>query len=179
MCYYPAMTTVPEAISRLPVDVKRRLPIPLMNQAEDGTHSFVAINGKTVLRILEEELCGICGEKLGFASAFVSGPLSFQNRAYADPPFHPACAEFAMTVCPHIIIPHAKRATDDRLDREVGKVYNAAGSVFEKPQEWVIAIAPTRETVAHFTSEGLLIRCGNPTKRISYMYDESGKLVRQ
>src|SRR5688572_15593014 len=106
---------MPESIKRLPVDEKRGLPIPLMNQAPDGTHSFVAINAKTVLRILEERLCGICGEPLSFASAFVSGPLSFQNRAYADPPFHPACAEFAMTVCPHIVIGHAKRATDARL----------------------------------------------------------------
>lgn len=170
---------MPESIKRLPVDEKRGLPIPLMNQAPDGTHSFVAINFKTVMRILEEKLCGICGEKLGFASAFVSGPLSFQNRAYSDPPFHPDCARFAMTVCPHIVIPHAQRATDTRVEREVGKVQNGPGAVAQKPQEWIIAIAPTAETVAHMSNVGLLIRCGKPTRAIRYTYDDSGKLVRK
>lgn len=169
---------MPESIKRLPVDEKRGLPIPLMNQAPDGTHSFVAINARTVMRILEEKLCGICGEGLSFAAAFVSGPMSFQNRAYSDPPFHPACAEFAMTVCPHIVIGHAQRATDNRVMREAGEVKLGPGATLDKPQEWVIAIAPTSETTAHFTREGLLIRCGKPTRRISYAYDESGKLVR-
>lgn len=171
---------IPEAIKRLPWDEKRNLPIPKMNQIpEGGGHSFVAINAKSVRECIEKQLCGICGEKLSFASAFVSGPLSFQNRTYADPPFHPACAEFAMTVCPHIVIPHAKRATDERLEREVGQVYSDANAVLDKPQEWVIAIAPTRETRAELSREfGLLIRCGKPTKRISYVYDDSGKLVR-
>lgn len=169
---------MPPQIAALPVDAKRGLPIPLMNQAPDGTHSFVAINGKTILRILQEKLCGICGTKLGFASAFVSGPLSFQNRAYSDPPFHPECAMYAMTVCPHIVISHAQRATETRLDREVGQTYTGPGAVTHKPQEWIIAIAPTAETVAHFTNEGLLIRCGKPTRAIRYTYDDNGKLVR-
>lgn len=170
--------TMPPQIAALPVDERRGLPIPFMNQRGDGTHDFLSIYVENVVACVRDKLCGICGQPLKFASAFVGGPLATRNRRYSDPPFHPACAEYSMTVCPHIIISHAKRATETRLERESGPVYTHETATLDKPQEWYIGIAPTAETSLRGDETGIVITSGPHTRRIRYYYDESGKLVR-
>jgi hypothetical protein len=149
-----------------------------MNQRPDGSHDFLSIYGPHVVACVRDKLCGVCGQPLSFASAFVGGPLSTKNRVYSDPPFHPKCAEFSMTVCPHILISHAKRATEARIARESGKVLHHETTTLDKPQQWFISIAPTAETGLRTDETGLVIFAGRPTRVIAYSYDESGKLVR-
>lgn len=168
---------MPPQIALLPVDERRGLPIPFMNQRGDGTHDFLAITASHVVACVRDRLCGICGQALSHGSAFVGGPLSTANRRYSDPPFHPACARFAMTVCPHIIISHARRASEARLERESGKVLVHETSTLDKPEEWFVAIAPTAETTLRADPTGIVITSGPHTRRIRYYYDESGKLV--
>lgn len=169
---------MPPQIAALPVDVRRKLPVPFMNQRPDGTHDFLSIYAPHVIACVRDGLCGICGQKLGFASAFVGGPLSTKNRAYSDPPFHPRCAEYSMTVCPHILISHARRATEVRLARESGKVLTHATAILDKPSSWYISISPTRETQMRADETGLVIIAGRGTRVTAYRYDDSGKLVR-
>lgn len=174
------MTTMPDMppeIAALPVDARRNLPIPFMNQRADGSHDFLSIYAPHVVACLTDNLCGVCGQPLSYASAFVGGPLSARSRVYTDPPFHPKCAEFSMTVCPHIVIPHAKRATESRMARESGPVVTHESATLDKPQEWVINIAPTVETRYEFRDDGIFIYSGKPTKRITYRYVDD-KLVR-
>ncbi|MEN1648456.1 hypothetical protein AAIH51_33530, partial [Pseudomonas aeruginosa] len=54
---------------------------------------------------LREGLCGMCGQKLGKAMAFVGGPISIKNRLFADLPMHESCAVYAMQACPFIAAP--------------------------------------------------------------------------
>lgn len=162
-----------ELLPDLPVDDRRKLPIPYMNRRFDGTWDFLSIYAPAVIKCLNEKLCGICGEPLKFASAFVGGPLSFQSRVYSDPPFHPECAKASMRLCPHMLISHAKRATE----RRAGNVITHESATLDKPQEWVIGIAPTSETTFELARDGIYIYPGRFTKRIAYPYGEDGKLT--
>lgn len=164
---------LPECLRDLPVDPKRKLPIPFMNQREDGTWNFLAIHFPTLLRCIRESLCGVCGKPLGYASAFVGGPLSAQSRVYSDPAFHPECAKAAMRLCPHILIGRMKRASEERIGEDATHHHLAT---LDKPAEWVIGIAPTRETEVRFAKDGAYIMPGKFTKTIRYPYDDEGRL---
>lgn len=157
----------------LPVDPKRKLPIPYMTQRDDGTHDFLSLYAPHVIKCLTDNLCGVCGKPLSFASAFVGGPLSARSRVYSDPPFHLECAKASMRLCPHILIGRMKRASAER----VGNAITHDSATLEKPEEWVIGIAPTNETRFDVRPDGIYIYPGKLTKRIVYTYDENGKLV--
>lgn len=140
------MSDLPETMQDLPIDPKRKLPIPMMNLRPDDPNDFdgeptvadfTAIWGPTVLRCGRERLCGICGKPLGYWIAFLGGPNSAASRAYVDPPFHPDCAEAALTLCPHIAIPHHKRAPEHRMS---GPTMVPEGFDSSRTEEWVMGI---------------------------------------
>lgn len=165
------VTSLPERLRDRPLDHRRKVPVPWMNENPDGTPNFVLINDRIVMECAEKHLCGICGKPLGYWIAFVGGPLSFANRAYTDPPFHRECAEAAMTLCPHISRKVHRRVPDEKLPEVAWK---ADGSVDEKPEFWVIGITRSFQMVPW--GRGILFRTGTMKQAIVYGYDEQGHL---
>jgi len=101
---------IPPGVTARPRDT-RGFPITFVTLIQsDGRPDFTTIDGEKILRCVEEGLCGVCGEDLpelyesGRQLAFIGGPLSCGNQNFLDPPMHVECAEYAMQVCPHIVI---------------------------------------------------------------------------
>lgn len=97
----------PPRIARLPHD-QRGYPIPWNVLRNDSGEPFFTVNDdRRAWRALREELCPICGERLGKWRWFVGGPRSaFDPHGwYLDLPGHHECQQFALTVCPYLAAP--------------------------------------------------------------------------
>lgn len=175
---------VPDFLTHLPFDQRRGLPVPYMNQAyPDGPDGpmrpdFTAIYGPAVMRCVRQRLCGICGKDLGYWAAFVGGPGSAASRLYSDPPFHPGCARYALTVCPHIVLPHHRRASAERVGRDAGLSHDVSAPKnmsTARAQAWVVGI--TRSFAIHYDRSGYPVIKAAPFKRTRrFEYDEDGHL---
>lgn len=90
-----------------------------------GRPAFEAVDPVKWARCVEERLCGICGESLGYWLVFIGGPVSVENRLFMDPAMHPECADYALEACPYLLgsSEHAsaetleRRAERDGIDR--------------------------------------------------------------
>src|SRR3954454_5930756 len=62
----------------------------------------------------------MCGTSLEYDIAFLGGPKGAESRSYTDPPMHVACAEAALTLCPHLhrhATPRGERTGDESEPR--------------------------------------------------------------
>ena len=95
----------PPRIAALPKD-ERGDPIFFTALVEPGGKpNYRAQDSVKCNLALREGLCGMCGQKLGKAMAFVGGPISIKNRLFADLPMHESCAVYALQACPFIAAP--------------------------------------------------------------------------
>jgi hypothetical protein len=101
------MIVMPPRIARLPRD-KRNLPVPWnVLTAADGTPFFTVNSDAKAWQALREQLCPICGERLGRWRWFVGGPRSAfdEHGWYLDLPAHRECMRFALVTCPYLAMP--------------------------------------------------------------------------
>ena len=171
---------VPDFLAHLPFDDRRGLPVPYMNQhfpdGDEGTMrvDFTAIWAPGVMKCAQERWCGVCGKALGYWVAFVGGPRSAASRTYQDPPFHPSCADFAMGVCPHIVLPHHRRASDARAGRDAGSSGEAGAprqAVMGRAETWVLGV--TRSYEMRFLDGYPVFRAApfKQTRTFGYIHD--------
>ncbi|MBO1413197.1 hypothetical protein [Streptomyces sp. FH025] len=132
------LSHLPPALAARPRDEKRGLPIPAVNVHDGGVVDFVTLNGTAALRLAHGRRCSLCDEPLAGLAAFLGGPMSAEMGYYSDPPMHEACAQAALTLCPHIARPHARRASARRVAEDTSI---PVGFTEEKPEEWVMVIA--------------------------------------
>jgi hypothetical protein len=95
------------APERIPRD-HRGYPIPWnVLRADDGTPFFTVNDDRKHWRALRQELCPLCGERLGRWRWFVGGPRSaFDPHGwYVDLPGHHECITFALATCPYLAAP--------------------------------------------------------------------------
>jgi len=83
-------------------------------------------NPLTHLAAILQELCPICGERLGKWRWFVGGPGSafHEHGWFIDLPGHVECIEFSLAACPYLASPNYLRHLDhlphaDRMPPEV------------------------------------------------------------
>lgn len=167
---------IPPFLEHLPVDPRRKLPVPVINQYEHGT-DFTAINGRKVTELAQARACGICGKALDYWLAFIGGPISYGSRQYADPPMHPACAEFSFTACPHMAIGRARRATDNHL---LTGATTADGFKLDKPQTWVMGITRSYTFTMQPAQGGGVVpvfRAAPFKSAKAFAYDDGGHLA--
>jgi hypothetical protein len=159
---------LPDRMRQLPRD-PRGYPIPhVVYRDGDGRAHFTINDTPTVLRVLKDDLCTICGQRLLRGRWFIGGPRSaFDPRgAYIDPPVHGECGHYALMVCPYLALPsYAKRIddrtlapddpihlfADDRCDNtrpEVFVAVHARGQKVERRGLQQITIKPTRPYIA-------------------------------
>lgn len=142
---------IPERVKKLPRD-ERGYPVPFFVQWFDETGQPTEWGiGKPDQRIADERkqhicrtknLCWICGDPLTYWIAFVGGPMSAHNAAFADGPMHVECAEFACMVCPHLAHPGAKRRPGGPMDETY-----APDGLIETPIEKCCVFITRRFTV--------------------------------
>jgi hypothetical protein len=109
-------TFAPERIKRLPVDPVRGMPVPWFVAWVEGKPEFRVADGRKYARAVRENLCWVCGERLGRYRAFVIGPMCTINRISAEPPNHRECAEFSLRACPFLTRPAMERRDTDLAD---------------------------------------------------------------
>lgn len=101
----------------LPKD-DRGFPIPVIIFRDPaGKPLFTANDTRVVNHCAANDLCGICGSKLGDDSRVLGGPLSalHERGVYIDSPLHHECGQYALQVCPYLVLSAYKSKQDMAL----------------------------------------------------------------
>jgi hypothetical protein len=101
-------TEMPDRIRHLPRNA-RGFPIPYFAEEVNGERDFRVVSAVKMAHAVRNDLCWVCGAKLGTYKAFVIGPMCGINRTISDPPSHRDCAIFSARNCPFLSSPLAKR----------------------------------------------------------------------
>lgn len=134
----PGLPPLTARIKTLPISANG-YPIPFFVAEVDGKPDFRIIDPHKTLKVVREDLCWICGGKLGVHRCFVGGPMMILNECGMEGPCHQECAFFSVQACPHMTVPDIQR-------REGGMPENAMmdpTSIKENPH--VFAIYTTRK----------------------------------
>jgi hypothetical protein len=127
-------TAIPGRLAARPVDPRRGIPVPYVNEDDDGSVNFAVINGGRVLECVRHRLCGLCGQPHEHQIAFVGGPGGFRMRVYTDPPGHVDCMRTAIALCPYLAIERHRR-------RGLSEATAAEGfTEMEKAQPVILAV---------------------------------------
>jgi len=111
---------MPNRLRQRPRD-RRGLPIPYGSlRAADGTVDFRAIDTRHVLTCVERRRCWACAQKLTRLIWFVGGPLCATNRVFSTTAMHRECAEYALQVCPFLVVPAMPYSDLDRRPAPLG-----------------------------------------------------------
>lgn len=173
LCPDPFHDDGPGRASRRPVDVvppparvralprnKVGYPIPWFAATmPDGERDLRVVDPAKVLQAIRDELCWVCGQRLGVFRAFVIGPMCAVNRITAEPPTHLECAQYAVRVCPFLVVPGMRRRSKDDIEWSP-----AAGDMIER-NPGVALIWVTRSFRAFNPSmgnAGVLFQLGEP-----------------
>lgn len=171
--YEPFNVPMPAAIAALP-KTEQGYPVPFINfVSEKGIPDLRVTDAMKVLRAVQEKLCGICGQKLGYWVVFVGGSVSIENRAFSDPAMHEECVRYAIQVCPYLAIkgfrhtPHVKLATE--LDSpnstfHANPLAPPAGS--ERPER--MGMYFTRDFEIEIVGKANFIIKASPAKRVEW-----------
>ena len=179
----PELEALPARMRDLPVD-RRDYPVPWFVAWVDAEPEFRAMDGEKWLRAVRENLCWVCGKRVGAFRTFVIGPMCGINRTTGEPPCHLECARWSARNCPFLSRPHMVRREDGlpeesetagiAIKRNPGvtllwttrsyRVFNdGAGKPLiqigepESVEWWAQGRAATREEVEHSVDTGLPI----------------------
>ncbi len=97
----------PNRLARLPRD-RRGFPVPWFVSWKDGEPRFPVVDAEKLSIAWNDELCWVCGDKLGAHRGWVVGPMSAVEGATPEPPSHYECAAFSVSNCPHLATPGAR-----------------------------------------------------------------------
>lgn len=99
---------LPPRLARRPVS-ERGFPVPWFCSFRDGKWDFVNLDPRKIGIAYNQQLCWLCGEKLGQYKAFCIGPMCSINRVTSEPAQHLECSRYAVAACPFLARPNAKR----------------------------------------------------------------------
>jgi hypothetical protein len=159
-----------------PVPVRRRLPLPPRMQVRmlslpllDGypVPFFAAVvDGEQTLLVrdqakhqacIEQDLCWICGQRLGVFKTFAIPPVLALHRISFEPPSHIECAEYAIQAFPFILLPTSQRGDGGCEEGISGRIMtlmlNAGVGVLWTTKTW---------TEGRTTREAMMV-LGEPT----------------
>lgn len=103
----------PDRIRSLPLD-SRGFPVPWFVDWDKGEPVFPAMDPANLASAIRNDLCWVCGGKLGRHRVYVIGPMCVANGISSEPPSHLECAEFAARNCPFLANPNMKRVPRER-----------------------------------------------------------------
>ncbi|MGO7044343.1 hypothetical protein ACCT07_02725 [Rhizobium johnstonii] len=154
---------MPDRIRSLPRNAKG-FPIPYFAEEVNGERDFRIVSAVKMAHAVRNDLCWVCGSRLGIYKAFVIGPMCGINRTISDPPSHKDCAVFSAKNCPFLSSPLAKR-------REAGLPDggNEAAGFMLKRNPGAIGVWVTksyRPFRPHRGNDGILFSIGEPVEVI-------------
>lgn len=150
----PELPALPDRIKRLPVSERGYL---------DGVPDFRVIGPNKVADAYRNQLCWVCGEKLGSFKAFLIGPMCAINRVSSEPPSHRDCAEFSARACPFLARPHAHRRESNL---PTGVCEPAGVGISRNPG--VALVWVTKKFRAFRAPNGVLFDVGEPLEVVWY-----------
>lgn len=163
---------IPDRLAHLPIDEKWGLPVPYFVQWLDVNHDghykpeFRIADGDAWAKCIQDEVCWICGQKLGVYRAFVIGPMCSINRVSADPPGHRECMEYATQVCPFMVNPKFERREANR-PKECGQI--AGFGIMRNPGVMLLWVTRRGEYKIVDGNPGVLFRLsGEPVHHAWY-----------
>lgn len=139
--------------------IHRGYPVPFFVAWIDGVPDFRVADTARFEECRRFERCWLCGKPLGAHRVFVIGPMCTVNRVSSEPPSHRSCAEYAATVCPHIVNPEAKR----RAKTLPAKHRPPAGQMV-RDNPGVVAVWESKTYQFFKASGGMLIDIGAPVQ---------------
>jgi len=149
---------LPARFKKLPID-PRGYPIPWFVGEVNGVRDFrIADQRKRVIGY-KDELCWLCGEKLGRYKAFVIGPMCLVNRNTSEPGSHLECARFAALACPHLSRPMAKSRIGQLIDQGARPL---AGALEGNPGACAVYVTTHARAYRVPDTQDWLIRLGEP-----------------
>lgn len=151
------LPTPPARMASRPVDA-RGFPVPWFVAWIDGKPDHRVLDGAKLEPAIALNLCWQCGQQLGAFKSFVIGPMCTITRTISEPPSHRECACYAVTACPFLTRPHAKR-------REAGlpeEARDPAGE-FIKRNPGAVCVWTTKTFKPFREGRGILFRIGDPT----------------
>jgi len=102
--YRSDLPEVPERLRSRPI--VRGYPVPWfvddLDKHGGGEPDFRIADGRKLIKALEQNLCWVCGEKLGVTKCFTIGPMCAIQRVNSEPPSHKECAVFSAIACPFL-----------------------------------------------------------------------------
>lgn len=103
----PNLPPLPDYMRGLPVD-DDGVPVPFVVAWIDGKADRSQPNTAAMTRCIQEDLCAICGEKLGRFKAFTLSHQQVLTGVASDPPGHLECvfyaAEVLMSSAPIVVV---------------------------------------------------------------------------
>jgi hypothetical protein len=155
----PDFGVLPPRIARLPVF--EGWPVPWFVFWEKDAPDFRVVDRDKFRLAIKNDLCFVCGEKMGVWKAFGIGSMCAITRTISEPPSHRDCVEWSIKFCPFLSNPDMVRRTAD-----LPANYQDAPGFGIKRNPGVMAIWMTREyeTFRPPIGGGTLITIGEPAE---------------
>lgn len=147
---------MPERIAQLPV--QRGYPVPWFVALVNGVYDFRLADADKMPIAVNDNLCWVCGQKLGSMLAFPIGPMCVVNRTISEPPSHRECAEWSIKACPFLTQQQTRRNEKNLPDG-----HRDPAGVAIKRQPGVICLWLTKSFTPFKAPNGVLFRLGEPT----------------
>lgn len=159
---------IPDRMKHMKQD-SRGYPIPFFVPIIDGVPDFRLLDFNKQKIAVDKELCGICGRKLHSDYCYwISGPQGLKNRISSDPAMHRECAEFALNVCPHLVLQRAERR-DKNVPRDA-KIAALYTMISDKPGSMFLVKTKTRWHIVKSPVGQNLLRYSDPVATFEYKY---------
>lgn len=164
--YRNDLPPIPSRISTLPV--QNGFPVPYFVAQVNGVYDFRVMDSAKLKPALQNNLCWVCGQKLGTTLAFTIGPMCAISRTISEPPSHRQCAEWSAKACPFL----TQRQEERRETRLPENLKEPAGfGIKRQPGAVCVWLTDTFEVFKvpeEFTKQGagsgILFELGEPFK---------------
>jgi len=104
---------IPDRMQHLPINDRGFIVPWFVAQTGEREWDFRAIGPGKVSRAVQDDVCWLCGRRLGRYRTFTIGPMCAVNRVTAEPPSHKACCRYAVKACPFLTMPKMVRNEKD------------------------------------------------------------------
>jgi hypothetical protein len=146
----------PERMRLRPID-ERGYSVPWFVAKIDGKYDFRVADAEKRVRAIVQNLCWVCGKKMGIHKTFCIGPMCLVNRITSEPPSHLECAEYAAKGCPFLTRPKAQYRSANLPE---GVSDPAGVALTHNPT--ACALYTTRKYSIMNVHNGFLIKLGEP-----------------